>query len=149
MAASEGRKPSSLSALSLLADPSKRACLQAVNSVDSGFAKVFIVVAITFRLRRLLAVLGFILCGELSFLLRMANEALGIRSVVLFAPVALDLEVSNKFCVATGAHFFGNAVLVAPPAVVVVASFGNVSVGRAPRMAATDKGTYGDGAQQD
>jgi len=54
-----------------------------------------VLVVIAFRLGRLLAVFGFVSSGELGFFFRMANEALGIGAVVLFAPIAFGLEIGN------------------------------------------------------
>jgi hypothetical protein len=50
----------------------------------------------------------------------MAGEALGVGAVVFFAPVSLFLKVGGDFGVAEGADVFGDAVLGAPPAGVVV-----------------------------
>jgi hypothetical protein len=97
----------------------------------------------------LLAVFSFVLCREIAFLLRMANEALRIGPVVLFAPIALGFEIGNELDVAPGTDFFRHAVLVTPPAVVVVLGFGDVSVGLARRMAASDKGANDEAAQND
>jgi hypothetical protein len=104
-----------------------------------------VLVVIAFRLGRLLAVLGFVLSGELGFLLWMANEALGLGAVVLLAPIAFGLEIGDQLGVAAGTDFFRNAVLVAPPAFMFVAGFRNVRMGRGCRMSTADKGASGDG----
>ena len=80
-------------------------------------------VSVEFRLGRLLAELGFVLRGVFVELLRVANETLRIGTVVLFAPVAFLLEVGGDLGVALSTFGFGDAVLVAPPAVVTVAGF--------------------------
>src|SRR5436305_12484318 len=97
----------------------------------------------------LLAVFSFVLSGELGFLLGMAYEALRVGAVMLFAPIGFSFEIGNELGIAPGAYFFGNAVLVTPPAIVTVTGLDNVSVGRAGSMAATDNSTGGDGKQHD
>src|SRR5438093_7235487 len=78
--------------------------------------------SIEFRLRRFLAELGFVFCGVFLHFLRVANEALRVGTVVLFAPIALLLEIGRDLGVALSAFGFVNTVLVAPPAVVTVAA---------------------------
>ena len=73
-----------------------------------------------FRLRRLLAVFGFVGRREDCFVLRMADEALRIGAVVFLAPIAFLLELSREFRVALATFPFRYAVLVAPPTGVVI-----------------------------
>ena len=54
----------------------------------------------------------------------MADEALGLGTIVLFAPVPLLLELRRQLAVALCADLLGNAVFVAPRA----ASCGNRSL---------------------
>lgn len=81
-----------------------------------------VVVAVVGRLGRLLAVLGFILSREFGLVFGVADKALGVGAVVLVAPIAFGLELCDLFGVALRADFFRHAVLVAPPAVVAVAT---------------------------
>ena len=50
----------------------------------------------------------------------MANEALRVGAIVEFAPVAVGFEFGGKFGIAQSTDFFWDAVLVAPPAFVIV-----------------------------
>src|SRR5262249_3391608 len=77
-----------------------------------------------FRLWRFLAVFRFVLGCELGFLLRMAREALRVRTIVLLTPVSLGFEIGDQLHLAQGANIFGNAVFVAPPAAMRVLARG-------------------------
>src|SRR5205807_9969041 len=66
-------------------------------------------------------VFGPILGGKLLFLLRVANKALRLRSLVFLAPVAFLLALCRNLGAALAADFFGDAVLGTPPAAVVLA----------------------------
>src|SRR6187549_879588 len=54
----------------------------------------------------------------------MAGEALRVGAVVLFAPVSLLLELGSELRAAESTNVFGDAVLGAPPAGVVMAGPG-------------------------
>jgi hypothetical protein len=60
----------------------------------------------------------------------MANEALGIGALVVFAPIAFGFEVGDELEIAAGADFFRDAVLVAPPGAVGVGILSDVLGGR-------------------
>src|SRR5439155_10842386 len=70
--------------------------------------------------RRLLAVLDPVLGRELLLQLRVVDEALRVGPVMLLAPVALLLALGSVLGVALAADLLRDAVLVAPPAAVVV-----------------------------
>jgi hypothetical protein len=75
------------------------------------------------HLRRLLAVLGLVLRRELGLVLGMANEALRVGPIVLFAPISVFLKLGRQLRVALAALPLRHAVLRTPPAGVQVASF--------------------------
>lgn len=62
--------------------------------------------------------LGFVLSDKLGFEFGVASEALRFRPIVLFAPVALLLEIGGQLRAALSTNSFRDAVLNAPPSTV-------------------------------
>jgi hypothetical protein len=67
------------------------------------------------------AVFGFVLSGKFGLLLGVADKALRVGPLVLLAPIPFGFEIANERHVATRTDFLRDAVLVAPPAVMIEA----------------------------
>src|SRR4051812_38481953 len=69
--------------------------------------------------RRILVLLGAVDLRPLLLQFRIADEADGLRAIVLLAPILLFLEVLDQVPVAEGAVGLRDAVFLAPPALVL------------------------------
>jgi hypothetical protein len=70
---------------------------------------------------------GFVELGKLISPRRVANEALGFRAVVFFAPVAFLFERGGGFQTAHATLLFGHTMLDTPPTIMAVIQAGVVA----------------------